>query len=151
LRDVTDDEPRDVPPAVGHRNETILVVEDDPDVRSYIAEILNELKYSVVQSADAETALEMCSDKTTKIDLLLTDVVLPGIDGRQLAEEMKKLRPTIKVLFMTGYSRNAIVHQGRLDRGVELIQKPITHSELSERIRGLLDAGPRSAADDELR
>jgi CheY-like chemotaxis protein len=74
------------------------------------------------------------------IDLLLTDVVLPGMNGRQLAEQAKNRRPDLKVLFTTGYSRNAIVHQGRLDPGVAMIQKPITQDGLAARIRDLLDA-----------
>jgi len=73
------------------------------------------------------------------IDLLLTDVVLPGMNGRQLAEQAKNRRPDLKVLFTTGYSRNAIVHQGRLDPGVAMIQKPITQERLAARIRDWLD------------
>ena len=69
----------------------------------------------------------------------MTDVVLPGINGRELASRMLSRQPTIKVLFMTGYSRNAIVHHGRLDPGVEVIQKPLTQADLSTRIRDLLD------------
>jgi CheY-like chemotaxis protein len=79
-----------------------------------------------------------------RIDLLLTDVVLPGMNGRQLAEQAKKRRPGLKVLFTTGYSRNAIVHQGRLDPGVAMIQKPITQGGLASRIRDLLDTPPWS-------
>ena len=78
--------------------------------------------------------------QNTRIDLLLTDVVLPGMNGRELSRKAQSLRPGLKVLFMTGYSRNAIVHQGRLDADVELIQKPITQDQLSARIRTLLDA-----------
>ncbi len=78
---------------------------------------------------------------TGPIDLLLTDVVLPGMNGRQLSEAMKARRQDLKVLFMTGYSRNAIVHQGRLDPGVELIQKPLSQSVLATKIRSILDAG----------
>jgi len=77
-------------------------------------------------------------------DLLLTDVVLPGMNGRQAAERIAAIRPGIKVLFMTGYSRNAIVHQGRLDPGVEMIQKPLTQGALAARIRDLLE-GPAAA------
>jgi DNA-binding response OmpR family regulator len=79
------------------------------------------------------------------IHLLLTDVVLPGVNGRELARRALALRPGLKVLFMTGYSRNAIVHQGRLDSGVELIQKPLTHEQLSRRIRALLDSEAKTS------
>ena len=78
------------------------------------------------------------------IDLLLTDVVLPGMNGRELARRAQVIRPGLKVLFMTGYSRNAIVHQGRLDPDVELIQKPITQDQLANRIRALLDNGRKT-------
>jgi DNA-binding response OmpR family regulator len=73
----------------------------------------------------------------------LSDVVLPGMNGRELMTEARKQRPDLKVLFMTGYSRNAIVHQGRLDAGIEMIQKPMSQRELAGRIRDLLDAAPR--------
>jgi CheY-like chemotaxis protein len=74
------------------------------------------------------------------IGLLLTDVVMPGMNGRKLADEARQRLPDLKVLFMTGYSRNAIVHQGRLDPGVELIQKPVTADHLATMVRKVLDA-----------
>jgi PAS domain S-box-containing protein len=120
--------------------ETILVVEDDGDVRAYIVEVLRGLNYDVLEAHDANSALGMFERNGVRIDLLLTDVVLPGVNGRELAREMQLRRADIKVLFMTGYSRNAIIHQGRLDPDVELIQKPITQAELALRIRDLLDA-----------
>jgi PAS domain S-box-containing protein len=122
-------------------HETILVVEDDRDVRSYIVDTLREFDYRVLEAADAEAALGLLERGERKIDLLLTDVVLPGKSGRQLADQVIKSRPDMKVLYMTGYSRNAIVHQGRLDLGVALIQKPIRAPLLTARIRDLLD-GP---------
>jgi DNA-binding response OmpR family regulator len=126
-------------PIQGERGETVLIVEDDEDVRAYLVETLRDLDYSVLAAQDATTGLGFLKRAETRIDLLLTDVVLPGISGRDLAREAKKARPELKVLFMTGYSRNAIVHQGRLDRGVELIQKPITQEQLAVRVRALLD------------
>lgn len=123
----------------GERGETILVVEDDPDVRAYLIETLHDLDYQVLRADDSAAALEFLQ-QNTRIDLLLTDVVLPGMNGRELSRKAQSLRPDLKTLFMTGYSRNAIVHQGRLDAGVELIQKPITQDQLSARIRTLLDA-----------
>jgi CheY-like chemotaxis protein len=74
-----------------------------------------------------------------RIDLLLTDIVMPGMNGRQLADELLHRQPSLKVLFMTGYSRNAIVHQGRLDPGVSLLQKPLTQVILATKIRDILD------------
>ena len=126
--------------AGSHSGETIFVVEDDPDVRSYVAETLVDLNYNIIQAGDAETALKALEDRKVEVDLLLTDVILPGQNGRDLADELKKGRPKLKVLLMTGYSRNAIVHKGRLDAGVDLIQKPLTRAVLATRIRDLIDA-----------
>src|SRR5215471_17472834 len=118
--------------------ETILVVEDDHAVLDYITEVLSDLKYYVLRASDGQAALRYINDRARRIDLLLTDVVMPGMSGRALAEQAARARPGIKVLFMTGYSQNAIVHQGRLDRGVQLIQKPLSQDQLAERVRDLL-------------
>jgi CheY-like chemotaxis protein len=127
----------------GQPGETILIVEDDDDVRSYLRDTLHELNYRVLGAHDAAAALGYLRQDDLRIDLLLTDVVLPGRNGRQLANEALELRPDLKVLFMTGYSRNAIVHQGRLDPGVEVIQKPITQDAWAVRVRELFDRLPR--------
>ena len=125
------------------RGETILIVEDDDGVRQYAAEILRDLNYQVLEARDSITALKLL-DADKNFDLLLTDVVLPGKNGRELATEIERRRPGIKIIFMTGYSRNAIVHQGRLDRGTELIPKPLTEAVLARRIRLVLDSEPSS-------
>ena len=126
--------------------ETILVVEDDNALRAYTIEILSELGYRVVQAPDGAAALEVL-DRREDIDLLFTDVVMPGgLNGRQLATEAQKRRPRLKVLFTTGYTRNAIVHQGRLDPGVELIGKPFTRQGLGKKIRDVLDMAAREIA-----
>jgi signal transduction histidine kinase/CheY-like chemotaxis protein len=119
--------------------ECILLVEDDDDVRAYLSETLRSAHYRVIEAADAEKAIEALDARGAEIDLLLTDVVMPGMNGRRLAEEAKARRPNLKVVFMTGYSRNAIVHQGRLDSGVDLLQKPITAEQLATKIRTVLD------------
>jgi CheY-like chemotaxis protein len=135
------DEERQAPDAVeGPGHETVLVVEDDRDVRAYLVELLRDLNYRVLSAHDAVSALGLIEASDIRIDLLLTDVVLPGMNGRQLAEQAKNRRPELQVLFTTGYSRNAIVHHGRLDPGVAMIQKPITQDALAARIRDLLDA-----------
>jgi signal transduction histidine kinase/CheY-like chemotaxis protein len=126
------------------RGETILIVEDDDGVRQYAAEILRDLNYQVLEARDSATALKLL-DADKNFDLLLTDVVLPGKNGRELATEIEARRPGIKIIFMTGYSRNAIVHQGRLDRGTELIPKPLTEAVLARRIRLVLDSEPSPA------
>ena len=120
--------------------ETILVVEDDNDVRAYIVEVLRNLNYQVLEAHDAESALGVFERANASVNLLLTDVVLPGMNGRELAQRVGLRQPDMKVLFMTGYSRNAIIHQGRIDPGVELLQKPITQADLAALIRDLLDA-----------
>ena len=81
-----------------------------------------------------------------KIDLMLTDVVMGGMNGRDLALKAKTIRPTLKILYMTGYSRNAIIHQGRVDTDVDLLQKPVGKAQLSSRIRELLDRKPSDRA-----
>jgi CheY-like chemotaxis protein len=126
-------------PIRGRFGETILVAEDDAEVRSYVVETLERLGYAVLGAASAEDSLRLM-DKGVRIDLLLTDVVMPGANGRVLAREAQLRRPDLKVLFMTGYSRNAIVHQGRLDPGVALIQKPLTSEALASMVRKVLDA-----------
>jgi CheY-like chemotaxis protein len=120
--------------------ETILIVEDDEIVRDYVVEILSELGYLALQANTGDEALKtLASDD--EIDLLLTDVVMPGgLNGRQLADHAVKLRPGLKVLFMTGYAREAILHHGRLDVGVHMIGKPFSFEDLAARVRERLDA-----------
>jgi len=126
------------PARAGRRGETILVTEDDADVRGYVMETLEGLGYTVLGAGAADEALGLIHDGG-KIDLLLTDVIMPGANGRKLALEAQERRPSLKVLFMTGYSRNAIVHQGRLDAGVALLQKPLTSESLAAAVRKVLD------------
>lgn len=113
---------------VSGRGEAILVVEDDRGVREHLVEMLSDMNYSVLAAPNAEAALGVVADHSQKVDLLLTDVVMPGMNGRQLVDRSLAERPNLKVLFMTGYARDAIVHDGRLDTGVVLIQKPISQT-----------------------
>jgi PAS domain S-box-containing protein len=127
--------------------ETILVVEDDDDVRAYSVEILRELGYRVIEAHDGPSALRLL-ERQVRVDLLFTDVVLPGgMTGAQVAAQARGAKPELKVLFTTGYARNAIVHHGRLDQGVQLITKPFSMSDLATRVRDVLDglAGEVSA------
>jgi CheY-like chemotaxis protein len=119
--------------------ETVLVVEDDRDLRSYLIEILRDLNYRVIGAPDAASALGILEQSSTKVDLMLTDVVMPVINGRELSRRARALRPSLKVLFMSGYSRTAVVHQGRVDGDVQLMQKPISSQDLAIRIRDMLD------------
>ena len=126
--------------ARGRKSETILVVEDDEDVRNYSSESLRELGYTVLEARNARMALQML-ESHPEVAVIFTDIGLPGgMNGRQLCEEARKLRPTLKVLFTSGYARNAIVHDGRLDPGVELLTKPFTQAALGEKLRDIIDA-----------
>jgi CheY-like chemotaxis protein len=118
--------------------ETVLVVEDDERVRQLTVSLFVELGYRVIDAADGADALALLDD-AERVDLLFTDVGLPRMNGRQLAEEARRRRPNLRVLFTTGYARNAIVHHGRLDPDVDLIGKPFTFAELSEKVRAVLD------------
>jgi PAS domain S-box-containing protein len=124
----------------GSANETILIVEDDADVRGYSCDMLRELGYSILEAENGEAGLRLL-DAHPHIKLLFTDVGLPGgMNGRQLADEARRRRPHLRVLFTTGYARNAIVHDGRLDPGVELITKPYAQAALSTKLRDMLEA-----------
>jgi PAS domain S-box-containing protein len=125
-------------PPTGGRHEVILVVEDDDDVRLFTIESLRDLGFTVREASDGPSALKQL-EQFADVQLLFTDVGLPGMNGAQLVAAARAMRPDIKVLFTTGYARNAIVHQGRLDPGVELITKPFTRVQLASRIRDVLD------------
>jgi PAS domain S-box-containing protein len=120
-------------------DEIILVVEDDEDLRDYIAEVLRGLGYRVRAVPNGAAAIPILERKELRIDLLLTDVVMPGKNGRELGRHAQSIRPGLPVLYMTGYSRNAVVHHGRLDEGVDLLQKPIGQQVLGARVRDMLD------------
>jgi PAS domain S-box-containing protein len=121
------------------RSELVLVVEDDPDVRDYTVEMVGDLGYSVLSAPDGASALRLL-DSHRQVSLLFTDVGLPGgMNGRQLAEQALRRQPRLKVLYTTGYARNAIVNQGRLDPAVEVVFKPFTYSDLATKIRHVLE------------
>jgi PAS domain S-box-containing protein len=134
--EASDDPPYSAQTSEGY--ETILVVEDDHEVRSFIVETLRDLKYGVLQASNGEAALQVLA-AGLRPHLLLTDVIMPGLNGRELADRARAMVPGLQILYMTGYSRNAIVHHGRLDPGVELLQKPTTHDVLAAKLRALLD------------
>jgi len=118
---------------------TILIVEDDDDVRAHSIDVLSELGYRVLDAPNGAAALDIL-DRNPDISLLFTDVGLPGgMNGRQLAEEARRRRPKLSVLFTTGYAKNAIVHDGRLDPGVQLITKPFTYAALASKIRDIVE------------
>jgi CheY-like chemotaxis protein len=129
---------------LGSAQEVILVVEDEPAVRQFSVDALTELGYRVLEADGAASALRLL-DAHPEIELLFTDVVMPDVNGRKLADDALRRRPELKVLFTTGYTRNAVVHNGVLDAGVKLIGKPFTVEELAVKIRELLETpGPPS-------
>jgi len=121
------------------KGKCILVVEDDNDLRAYLSEVLRRLGYQVVAAAHAQAALSILQSGSRRVDLLLTDVVMPGMNGRELVRRAQEIVPGMRVLYMSGYPRNAVVRQGRMSEGVELLQKPICQTHLAARVRDLLD------------
>ncbi|WP_253257994.1 PAS domain-containing sensor histidine kinase [Sphingobium sp. SA916] len=121
-------------------DETVLVCEDDEKVRAYTVDVLKELGYRVIEANDGAAALQALDSASQSIDLLFTDVILPGgMTGADIAQQARAERPGLRVLFATGYARNAIIHHGRLDPGVELLTKPFTYAELAAKVRDMLD------------
>lgn len=118
---------------------TVLVVEDEAAVREIACAILSDLGYRVLEAADGEEGLRMFGLHASQVDLLLTDVVLPGkVRGRELSESIAAIRPEVKVIFMSGYTENSIVHHGRLDDGVHLIGKPFKREQLARKVAEVL-------------
>ena len=119
--------------------DTILVVEDEDIVRDLACELLEMLGYTPLSAADPEEALALCSCHKGPIHLVLTDVILPRMDGRSLYERIALARPEAKVLYVSGYTENFIVHHGVLDRNVHFMQKPFTMESLAVKVRKVLD------------
>jgi signal transduction histidine kinase len=137
---LADSEP--APPSRNGVAFTVLVVEDEAGVRAFVSEALQELGHCVLQAENANAALALLAAHP-EVDLLLTDVVMPEINGRQLVERARETRPDLAVLYMTGYTRNAIVHNGVLDAGTHLLTKPFTLVQLEEELREVLPQAPR--------
>jgi PAS domain S-box-containing protein len=120
-------------------SETVLLVEDEDDVRGVITRILTARGYSVLQARNGAEALEFAADRRERIHILVTDVVMPGLNGRELASALGKTRADLRVLYMSGHTDQAIVHEGQLERGLAYLQKPFTPEALSRKIREVLD------------
>jgi CheY-like chemotaxis protein len=120
--------------------ETVLVVEDEASVRELVVEVLSELGYHTLEAVDGPSGLQMI-EAAPALDLLITDVGLPGLNGRQLADAARNLKPGLQVLFMTGYAENAAVGHGFLEPGMEMITKPFPLDVLAERIRRMIEGG----------
>jgi CheY-like chemotaxis protein len=120
--------------------ETILLCEDDDNVRAYSFEVLRDLGYDVIAASDGPASLAALEAADRPVDLLFTDVVLPGgMTGADLGRAARQRWPGLKILFTTGYDRDAIVHHGRLDAGVDLLTKPFGYADLAAKIRDVLD------------
>jgi CheY-like chemotaxis protein len=139
--DEREEEPPQQPAAFrAEQGKTVLVVDDEPTVRMLVGEVLKELGYTAVEMGDGPAALEVLRS-TTPIDLLITDVGLPGgLNGRQVADAARALRPGLKVLFITGYAENAAIGNGHLEPGMQVLTKPFTIHELTRRIEQLIEA-----------
>ena len=122
-----------------HTTETILVVEDDEDVRQFAADSLRELGYCVLEAAGGASALTLLRERTSDVQLLVTDVIMPGLSGKELANAAAEQVAGLKVLYVSGYPRDVILRDGRVDSGVELLSKPFTQKDLAARVRELLD------------
>jgi DNA-binding NtrC family response regulator len=119
--------------------ETILIVEDEEEVRKLAVRILERQGYKVLEASQGLDAFLIAEKYEDLIHLLVTDVVMPKISGRELADRMAEIRPEIKVLYMSGYTDNAIVHHGVLGEGIKFIQKPFTVEGLARKVREVLD------------
>jgi CheY-like chemotaxis protein len=119
--------------------ETILLVEDAEMVRNLTREVLENCGYDVIEASNGKRALSICKNRTEPIDLLLTDVVMPEMSGRELADRLVGLHPEMQVLYMSGYTQDAIVHRGTLDEGTNFIQKPFSPDALARKVRIVLD------------
>jgi CheY-like chemotaxis protein len=123
---------------VAPHGQTVLVVEDEDVVRAFSVETLREMGLDVIEASDGASALSLLDDHTD-VRMLFADLGLPGgMDGRQLADEARRRRPDIKVLLTTGYTQNAVIHEGRLDAGVNLLAKPFTYEALAARVKEIL-------------
>jgi CheY-like chemotaxis protein/two-component sensor histidine kinase len=125
--------------ALPRGSETVLLVEDEKGVRELAREYLELVGYTVIEAEDGHTALELASMHVGPIQLLMTDVVMPGISGRELAGRVKAIRPDIKILFMSGYTDQSVVHHGILDTDAALLQKPFTMAALAAKLREILN------------
>ncbi len=127
--------------APAQAGETVLVIDDEPVVRMLIVDVLEELGYGALEASDGPEGLKVLQSKA-RVDLLVTDVGLPGgLNGRQVADAARVLRPALKVLFITGYAENAVLNHGHLEHGMQVVTKPFAVEELARRIRGILSDG----------
>ena len=127
--------------------ETILLVEDEPGVRQLVREMLHQLGYTILEAGSGAEALRIFAQHQGRIDLLLTDVIMPHMSGRDLAERLRTVRPALKVLYISGYTDDMLAHHGVLEPNVYLLPKPFAPDELAKKLREVLDANASKGAD----
>ena len=125
--------------AMPRGGETILLVEDEEGVRALTSQVLSSCGYKVIEARDGHEALRLASESQGQIELLLTDVVMPRMGGRELSEKLAELHPRMKVLFLSGYTDDAVVRHGILEAEVAFLQKPFTPASLAVKVRDILD------------
>jgi len=130
------------PQRVEPGTETILLVEDEANLRYLARQYLEKQGYKVIEAADGAVAMQIAVAHESVIHLLLTDVIMPGMNGRELAQRITEIRPNVKVLYMSGYTENVVGHNGTLDAGIQLLQKPFNLRDLKNKVREVLDATP---------
>jgi DNA-binding NtrC family response regulator len=131
--------PPESPPAVAGGIETVLVAEDDASVRSLIAQMLEADGYTVISTANGAEALLEYRSRGVDIDLVITDLVMPDMGGKELEKRLVEIHPDIKMLFMSGYAGDAATRHGMLEEGTNFMQKPFSRNSLSQKVRELLD------------
>ncbi|HLB90754.1 MAG TPA: ATP-binding protein [Terriglobales bacterium] len=127
-------------PRADRGQETILLVEDETNLRRLARQYLETQGYKILEAEDGGAALQIVDGYASGIDLLLTDIIMPGMNGRELAEQVTQLLPNVRVLYMSGYTENAVGHDGTLDAGINLLQKPFSLPALKDRVREVLDS-----------
>jgi CheY-like chemotaxis protein len=135
-------EPRLAQPPIHPGDETVLLVEDEPEVRSLVQRILKTQGYTVVTAANPDEAIAVAREFKGTIQVMVTDVVMPGMSGLQLAERLMPTRPNMRVLFVSGYTHDTIGHHGVLDPGTAFLQKPFTPNALARKVREVLEGAP---------
>jgi CheY-like chemotaxis protein len=133
-------EPGSSAPQVPGGRETVLVAEDESSVRAVAVRVLSDAGYRVLEAATGREALDVARLYPGRIDLLMTDAIMPQMSGQTLAEKLLAQRPEVRVLFVSGYAENTIVHQGVLEAGVAFLQKPFTAAAVTRKVRQVLDA-----------
>jgi CheY-like chemotaxis protein len=130
--------PREQLPSGGH--ETLLIVEDEPVVRKLTVRALSEKGYHILEAEDGPSALAEANSHPGELHLLVTDVVMPGMNGKELADQLTAERPDLRVLYISGYAEHAVVRQGVLQEGIAFLSKPFDLAELARTVRKVLDA-----------